>query len=154
MKEVARIMPRLSIKITKFAELDLYRLYRIMCLRDRVFVVGQGITAESELDGRDPDAWHVEAYSGDRLVATARLFVSEDPISVGRIAVDHEIQRTGYGTEMMHWVNDWLGERRAEMHAQAHLEPWYSRLGWMRTGDVFMEADIPHVTMRWGNWTV
>ena len=145
-------MRDLSFKISAFNELDLDRLYDIMCLRDRVFVVGQEITAEPELDGRDREAWHVEVHDGSRLVATARLFVSEDPISVGRIAVDHEIQRAGYGTAMMHWVNDWLGSRRAEMHAQAHLEPWYARLGWKRVGDIFMEAEIPHVTMRWGNW--
>ena len=66
--------------------------------------------------------------------------------------MDHEIQRAGYGTAMMRLINEWLGDRRAEMHAQAHLEPWYSRLGWRRVGEEFMEAKIPHVTMRWGTW--
>ena len=147
-------MRDLSFKISAFDDLDIYRLYDIMCLRDRVFVVGQGITAESELDGRDTEAWHVEVHDGDVLVATARLFVADDPISVGRIAVDHEMQRAGYGTAMMQWLNEWIGSRRAEMHAQAHLEPWYSRLGWRRVGEQFMEAEIPHITMRWGDgWT-
>ena len=146
-------MARLSITISPFSALDIHRLYEIMCLRDRVFVVGQGITAESELDGRDTDAMHVEARQDGRLIGTARVFLGEAPISVGRIAIDTQIQRTGFGTEMMEWINDWLGERQAEMHAQAHLEPWYSRLGWQRVGHEFIEAEIPHVTMRWGNWS-
>ena len=66
-------MKNVSFRISAFAELDIYRLYDIMCLRDRVFVVGQGITAESELDGRDIDAWHVECHDGEKLVATNSL---------------------------------------------------------------------------------
>ena len=43
-----------------------------------------------------------------------------------------------------------LGDASAELHAQAHLEDWYSSLGWRRVGEVYEEAQIPHVTMIWG----
>jgi predicted GNAT family N-acyltransferase len=30
------------------------------------------------------------------------------------------------------------------MHAQAHLESWYTRMGWTAVGEGFVEAEIPH----------
>ena len=36
------------------------------------------------------------------------------------------------------------------LHAQAHLEAWYTGLGWTRVGEVYEEAEIPHVTMTRG----
>ena len=40
-----------------------------------------------------------------------------------------------------------IGDRPAAMSAQAHLEAWYTRVGWQRVGDVYDEANIPHVKM-------
>ncbi|MEM1271210.1 MAG: GNAT family N-acetyltransferase, partial [Bacteroidota bacterium] len=34
-----------------------------------------------------------------------------------------------------------------KLHAQAHLEALYTSLGFTRTGNLFDEAGIPHVTM-------
>jgi len=50
---------------------------------------------------------------------------------------------------MMKAIQTWLGDDEAELHAQAYLEDWYGDLGWQRVGDEYMEAEIPHVTMRW-----
>lgn len=124
-------------------------LYALLHLRDLVFVVGQGITAEPEVDGRDPQCHHAALWDGRRPVATARLFMEEAPVIVGRVAVHPELQRGGIGTRLMEAVQAALAGRAAALHAQAHLEDWYRRLGWEREGEVFMEADIPHVHMHW-----
>ena len=55
--------------------------------------------------------------------------------------------RQGLGSQMMRVFQDWLEGRPAELHAQAHLERWYSSLGWKRSGENFMEAEIPHTPM-------
>lgn len=135
--------------IKPFAELTLMELYEIMCLRDIVFVVGQKITSEPEVDGRDPECWHAMLRQHGKLVGTARAFANESPKIVGRVAIHPELQGTGLGTVMMRHVQGWLGDTHAELHAQAHLERWYTSLGWVRFGDVFEEAEIPHVMMRW-----
>jgi predicted GNAT family N-acyltransferase len=36
---------------------------------------------------------------------------------------------------------------KLKLHAQTHAEPFYNKLGYETTSDVFMEADIPHVVM-------
>ncbi len=133
-----------------FRELTLDELYDVMVLRNDVFVVGQKITAEPEVDGRDRECHHGLLYVGDELVGTARVFCDKDPVKVGRVAVARDRQREGLGTRLMEAVQrELLADRRAALHAQAYLEDWYTRLGWRRDGEPFDEAEIPHVLMRW-----
>jgi ElaA protein len=143
-----------------FTDLTMRELYALMVLRDDVFVVGQKITAENELDGQDPQCVHIIGRLGvdeegggagfdgkGRVVATARLFMAKDPVKVGRIAVAVDLQRKGVGTALMRYVHELLGGREGVMSAQQYLESWYAELGWQRVGDVYDEADIPHVRM-------
>lgn len=139
----------LECRIDDYDDLDRDALYDVLQLRCEVFVVGQAITAVPEIDGRDPECEHVRVVDGDELVGTARLFDRKDPIKVGRVAVHPERQREGIGTFLMERIQEHLGDRRAELHAQAYLEAWYDDLGWERVGDAFMEAEIPHVHMVW-----
>jgi ElaA protein len=134
-----------------FDDLTLRELHDVLRLRDEVFVVGQKITCEAEVDGLDPECVHVlgRDESGG-MVATARLFLEKDPVKVGRIAVLTALQRHGVGTRLMDYVHDVLGPRRAVMSAQAYLRPWYERLGWRVEGGVYDEAGIPHLFMRRG----
>jgi ElaA protein len=123
-------------------------LYACLWLRDRVFVVGQKITAISEIDGDDPRWHHLLGYDPTgALVGYARLLWSADPVLVGRIAIDTDRQGEGLGTELMQEVHRLLGERGAAMHAQAYLKPWYEQLGWRVCGPPFLEAQIDHLPM-------
>ena len=125
-------------------------LYELLGLRDEVFVVGQRITAEPEIDGLDPEFHHVLGRgAAGNLIATARLSLDSEIVRVGRIAVRNELQRQGIGTALMRGIHEILGSRPALMHAQAHLESWYQALGWRRQGEIFLEAEIPHVEMTW-----
>ena len=134
-----------------FADLSLRELYDLLALRDRVFVVGQRITAEAEVDGLDPRAVHVIGRDASgQVVATARLFFDARPVKVGRVAVDTHLQRQGLGSQLMAYVHQVLGDRPAAMSAQAHLEDWYAGLGWRREGETYVEAEIPHVRMTRG----
>lgn len=139
--------PTWRVELKDFQRLSLQELYDLLVLRNLVFVVGQKITSEPEADGLDNQCAHALLYAGDELIATARIFTHRSPLIVGRVAVHPDHQRTGVGSGMMEHIQRFIGARPAELHAQAHLEAWYTRLGWTRAGDVFMEADIPHVTM-------
>jgi ElaA protein len=131
-----------------FADLELRELYDLLALRDRVFVVGQKITAESEIDGQDPECVHVMGRDDDgAIVATARLFLDQQPAIVGRVAVDTHLQRLGLGRQLMAHVHHVLGDRPGAMSAQAHLADWYASMGWQPEGEVFIEAELPHLHM-------
>ena len=131
-----------------FDELTLMQLHDILWLRNDVFVVGQKITSEPEVDGLDPQCVHVWGVDeGGRTVATARLFMAKDPVKVGRIAVARGLQGQGVGTELMGYVHQVMGGRAGALSAQEYLREWYGSLGWVADSDVYDEAGIPHVHM-------
>lgn len=131
-----------------FGALGLRELHDLLWLRNEVFVFGQKITDEPEVDGRDPECVHVIGRTPDgRVVATARLFMGKDPVKVGRVAVAIDLQRSGAGTALMAHVHRVIGDRPAALSAQDYLRGWYARLGWQAQGEVYDEAGIPHIYM-------
>ncbi len=135
------------LEIKAFRDLSLDELYKVLWLRDIVFVVGQKITSESEIDGLDPECHHAILWHDEQVIGTARVFAERKPMIVGRVAVHTDFQRQRHGRTLMEHIGLWLAGRPAELHAQAHLEDWYRSLGWTRHGDIFVEAEIPHVMM-------
>lgn len=121
-------------------------------VRTRVFIEGQDVSEELEMDGKDEAARHVVAYEGEKPVGTARLR-SPDPgvAKIERVAVLDDYRHSGVGTALMDAIEEVAREEgldRAVLHAQTRVEPFYAKLGYERTSDeVFEEADIPHVEM-------
>jgi predicted GNAT family N-acyltransferase len=127
-------------------------------LRMDVFVDEQGVPAEIEIDGRDDDAEHVVVFdpladeNGDgSALATARLLTVQGVGIVGRVAVRKDQRRTGLGAMVMLAIEDRaaeLGLPVLELHAQLAAQGFYARLGYEAFGDSYLEAGIPHVSMR------
>lgn len=144
----------IQIEIKPFDELTLIELHACLKLRGEVFVVGQQIYQVPDVDERDPEASHVMMWRDRELVGTARLLSTDNgqAIKVGRVAVAEAYRSRGLGSSMMRAIHDWIGQspsRMGVMSAQAHLEPWYADLGWVREGEVYMEAEIKHIEMRY-----
>ena len=140
------------IEIKSFDELTLRELHVCLKLRGEVFVVGQQICSEPDVDEHDPRCHHVMMWLGDELVGTARLMPigEDDYIKVGRIAVVESHRGRGLGSSMMQAIHAWIHQvpgRSGTMSAQAHLERWYSSLGWISDSTVYMEAGIPHIQL-------
>jgi predicted GNAT family N-acyltransferase len=123
-------------------------------LRMEVFVVEQGVPAEIEVDEHDEVAEHAVVFdpSGDgSVVATARLLIVQGIGIVGRVAVRKDLRGTGLGAVVMLAIEDRaseLGLPVLELHAQLSAEGFYSRLGYEAYGEQYLEAGIPHVSMR------
>lgn len=132
------------------------QLYAILQLRTEVFVVEQKCPYQ-EVDGRDleGDTCHLMAWDGDRLVAYLRLL---DPISqggdvvIGRVVIAEQARGQGLGHTLMeqalkqaerHWP-----ETPIYLSAQAHLQGYYSRYGFVVAGEEYLEDNIPHIGMR------
>ncbi len=139
----------LRIEIKAFDELALGEFHQLLWLRSRVFVVEQKITEVCEVDEEEPNAHHLLMWDDDSLVGTTRILTKRDPIKVGRVAVDEDRRGEGLGSRMMEAVGQFLGDRPAVLHAQAHLEKWYEELGWSRVGENFDIVGIDHVRMVW-----
>jgi predicted GNAT family N-acyltransferase len=125
-----------------------------LALRMEVFVVEQGVSAEIEVDGLDEGAEHAVVFddADEALaVATARLLTVQGTGTVGRVAVRKDRRGTGLGAVVMRAIEDRaadLGLPVLELHAQREAEGFYARLGYEAYGDTYLEAGIPHVSMR------
>lgn len=137
----------LTIRIVAFDDLTLRELHAVLLVRSEVFVVEQKICQVAEVDEDDPQCFHVIVQASGKIIGTARLLPSDGGIKVGRVAVLPGCQGQGVGSAMMRSIHDWLDGRPSKMSAQAHLEKWYTSLGWYRVGEVYEEAGIPHLPM-------
>ncbi|MBR0565764.1 GNAT family N-acetyltransferase [Azoarcus sp. L1K30] len=122
---------------------------RAMPLRERVFVVEQGVPAEMELDEFDPVSCHALALdAGQAVVATGRLLPDGH---IGRMAVDAAWRGRGVGGRVLEalvsaaWAR---GMDEVLLNAQVDAIAFYLRHGFMAEGEFFMEAGIRHRAMR------
>lgn len=118
-------------------------------IRHEVFVLEQQVPAELEMDSIDPACLHVVAYDSDAVpVATGRLLPDAH---IGRMAVRRTARGTGLGSSVLTRLMEEArqrGEAEVVLNAQTHAQPFYLRHGFAVEGSEYMEAGIPHVTMR------
>jgi ElaA protein len=128
-------------------------LYSILQLRVDVFVVEQDC-AYPELDGRDLEAGAILLWASDADTVVATLRVLDEPggrARIGRVATAADHRGSGVAAALMQAAIEQVPGREIELHAQAHLEKWYERFGFRRSGPEFVEDGIPHVPMSRGD---
>jgi ElaA protein len=142
--------------ITKsFAELSTLELYQLLQLRAEVFVVEQNCPY-LDMDDKDQKSFHVLGYDNDRLVACTRLVprgVSyELEPSIGRVVTHPSVRKLGYGKLLMEYsikeTQKRFNSNVIVIGAQQYLDQFYRNLGFVPEGDMYLEDNIPHMTMR------
>ena len=147
---------------SKFSDLSVHQLYEMIALRERVFVVEQNCIY-LDCDGKDQDCWHLLGWrpstrqdgSGqDELVGYLRTLppgLRFAELSIGRVVVSPEYRRQGLGKLLMQTgiarSLETFGSVPLRIAAQAHLERFYTDLGFQKDSDEFLEDDIPHIEM-------
>ncbi|MDD1140523.1 GNAT family N-acetyltransferase [Pseudomonas sp. TNT2022 ID233] len=138
------------------SDLGLEQLYAILKLRSEVFVVEQRC-AYLDPDGQDldGDTCHLMGWDGDHLVAYLRLLDPESQggdVVIGRVLTAPAGRGKGLGHEMMEQALKQAEKRWPEvpiyLSAQAHLQGYYGRYGFVVAGEEYLEDDIPHIGMR------
>ncbi|MGQ7336699.1 GNAT family N-acetyltransferase [Streptococcus suis] len=140
-------------EIKSFDQLSLQELYTILTLRVDVFVVEQACPYP-EVDGKDPNCLHLLGMDNGELVAYLRILpagLSYDEVSIGRVVIKSSHRGKGLGRPMMeqaiHFITNEWKESQIKIGAQAHLEKFYSSLGFEAVSEVYLEDDIPHLDM-------
>lgn len=124
--------------------------YNIARLRNRVYVMEQGLTTVEELDGRDLEPttqiWWIQIEGVP--VSTLRV-LKEDPhtLSIGRVATDKPFRGHGLASALIRAVMAYYPDQLLTMHAQMHLQAWYRTFGLETVGEPYYEAGREHVTM-------
>lgn len=119
-------------------------------LRERVFSDEQGVRSEADRDGRDPEATHLVALSGDEVIGTCRLVFDGPVARLGRMAVEPGFRERGVGAALLGEAERCAreaGSGRIDLHAQTSAIQLYARGGFVQRGERFVEEGIAHVTM-------
>ncbi len=133
-----------------FSELDPETAYGLWRLRADVFVVEQEC-AYPDLDGRDlePATRHVFARGVDGPTAYLRILAEPDGTArIGRVCVAPTHRSAGLAARLMRAALDEIGAGVSVLGAQAYLQSWYERFGYVVDGPEYDEDGILHVPMR------
>ncbi len=132
------------------------QLYAILRLRCEVFVVEQQCVYQ-DIDGQDLD-WdthHLMAWKDDELMAYLRLLdpqLQGGDVVIGRVIVAPSARGTGLGHQMMketlRQIEHIWPDTPIYLSAQAHLQGYYGRYGFVAEGEQYLEDGIPHRGMR------
>lgn len=144
---------QLSWSFQTFSELSPQQLYDLLHVRCQVFIAEQ--VAFQDLDYKDQSGWHL---SGRDAAGVLQAYVRVLPPglayaepSIGRVAVMQAVRGTGVGWELMrHAMAEtdrlWPGSA-IRIGAQAYLQKFYEGCGFEVVSDLYLEDDIPHLTM-------
>lgn len=139
--------------LKKFDDLTPLELYKIMQLRNEVFVVEQNCPYQ-DADNKDLSSYHFMGWDNDKLLAYTRILppgLSYTEASIGRVVNSPAARGTGIGRELMlqsiELVKKLFGEVPIKIGAQLYLNKFYTSLGFQQTSDVYLEDNIEHIEM-------
>lgn len=118
-------------------------------VRNSVFVLEQRIPPEVEFDELDRQCHHVIARDAQsRPIGTGRLSPEG---KLGRLAVLSDWRRQGVGSSLLRELIE--KARKLDLaivtaHSQLSALGFYEKFGFVREGEVFLEAGIPHQVMQ------
>ena len=140
-------------KTKNFASLSNEELYKILRLRNEVFVVEQNCVYQ-DADAKDQKAIHVFLEKDMEIIAYLRIFKPGDYFenaSIGRVVVSPKYRKKELGKELMckgiSYVLEILKEKTIEISAQVYLNKFYNELGFKQIGTPYLEDGIPHCKM-------
>jgi predicted GNAT family N-acyltransferase len=119
----------------------------IDAVRTAVFQVEQRVPRDRDRDGRDHEAIHVLGIGEDGSVATGRLLPDG---TIGRVAVLVTHRHRGVGEAVMVELVALAraaGYPRVELGAQVHAVGFYEALGFVVSGDRYVDVGIEHLPM-------
>lgn len=137
------------IHVAALEDLTPRQLYGILQLRVQVFSVEQDC-AYQDLDGNDlsPGALQLWQEDDSQVVATLRILHAGEDRTIGRVVTAATHRAQGRAAQLMRHGIALCAGHAINLSAQAHLQHWYERFGFLRHGDEYLEDGIPHVAMR------
>ncbi|MFK8010766.1 MAG: GNAT family N-acetyltransferase [Marinicellaceae bacterium] len=137
--------------IKTFAELSKIQLYSILKLRLQVFCVEQNCPYQ-DIDDQDQQALHVFIQEDSAVIAYARIIKPKNNIfHIGRVVVDENSRKLGLATQIMNQCIEEIQKQKNTtiiISAQSYLQEFYKNLGFVNTGEYYLEDNIPHERMQ------
>jgi ElaA protein len=144
-------------KLLTFDELSGAELYKILRLRQNVFVVEQNCPY-LDCDNKDQYSHHLlgktQNTASTDLVAYLRILTPDSPIEtphIGRVVCTENVRQSGIGKELVlqgiSYCTTLFPDKAIEISAQQYLLNFYTNLGFQISSRPYDEDGIPHVDM-------
>lgn len=141
-------------KTSTFSNLTNIELYKILQVRNEVFIVEQACPY-ADCDDKDFAAHHVCAWQRNQLVAYSRLLppgiAFPREASIGRVLTATSARRQDLGKELMtrsiREIYALYGRIDIGISAQYYLKNFYESFSFIQAGEMYLEDDIPHIHM-------
>lgn len=123
-------------------------------IRYEVFVIGQKVPVEDEVDEFETTSIHYLAFLNNNPVGAARWRFTEKGVKLERFAVLDAYRGRGVGSSMVIKIlNDIKNHPDAKgqeiyLHSQLDAVRLYRKFGFVKYGDMFNESGIMHYAMR------
>ena len=120
-------------------------------IRRKVFVEEQGVPPEAEYDELDGSSCHVLASVDGAAAGYGRVVFEEAGVRFTRIAVLRCRRGLGVGRTVVLAMLRCARKEYAKcvyLHSQLDAVGFYKKLGFSEYGEIFYEAGIPHISMK------
>jgi len=117
-------------------------------VRRTVFIEEQKVPEELEWDDDDKTSVHILVNDNSTPIATGRIKMDGH---IGRMAVLKDYRNRGVGSAVLDALINFsktLKMNSVYLHAQTSAIPFYEKHGFKISSEEFMDAGIPHKTMK------
>jgi len=138
------------VEIKKFRFKDEVLMKKAHKIRYDVFVIGQNCPVELEWEFEE-ESIHFLLIENDIPLATARHRKTENGFKLERFAVLTQARGKGFGMLILKAILEDIKESNElkYMHAQEQVIPFYEKVGFEKSGNIFEEAGIMHYRMEY-----
>ncbi|MDM5226549.1 GNAT family N-acetyltransferase [Cytobacillus sp. NJ13] len=126
-------------------------LHDAFSVRKQVFINEQNVPEEEEIDQFEDEAVHFVLYNNGMPAGAGRFRTVDGNGKVERICVLKENRQSGSGKAIMDKIEEHAkkqGLPALKLNAQTQAIPFYEKLGYQVISEEFMDAGIPHRTMK------
>ena len=141
----------MELAIKHFHELTAEELFEIYKLRVSVFIVEQNCPYQ-EVDDADLTAVHLYLKDDTGIQAYLRVLpkgATHNEVSIGRVIAAK--RRCGLGTQIVNAgiavAKEKFSAKRIIIDAQTYARKLYETVGFIQSGEEFLEDGIPHIPM-------
>jgi predicted GNAT family N-acyltransferase len=123
-------------------------------IRHEVFVIGQNVPVEDEIDEFEMESYHYLAFLNNNPVGAARWRFTDKGVKLERFAVLDAFRGRGLGSSLLEKILNDINRNPAAkgkeiyLHAQLDAIPLYRKYGFVKYGDMFDESGLRHYAMR------
>ncbi len=127
-------------------------MFNALDIRRKVFIEEQNVPYKDEMvEAEEKDAKSFLIYLKDKPIGTIRYRFINEQYKIERFAILKEYRNLDYGKESFNYLVDYIKSRfnpcTITLNSQIQVIELYEKCGFIKEGDIFMEAGIKHIKM-------